>query len=166
MGEAGRVAHEGQVVLERVSQVHAVVRQNQTAPRGFQYAIETRNPNYLQQEFFDFLGEHGLGFVFLEGYYMPPIGEVSARCDTSPAAFTVIRLHGPDRADMEERAGGEWNQVYSPKLEGLQAAARIVRFNTARSFQTLVNVNNHYEGSAPLTAERFLTVLREQTEPS
>ena len=59
-----------------------------------------------------------------------------------------------------------WNQVYAPKLEGLQAAAKIVRFNTARSFQTLVNINNHYEGSAPLTAERFLAVLREQSEPS
>ena len=59
-----------------------------------------------------------------------------------------------------------WNQVYAPKLEGLQAAADIVRFNTARSFQALVNINNHYEGSAPLTAERFLAVLREQSEPS
>jgi uncharacterized protein YecE (DUF72 family) len=136
------------------------------APAGFQYAIESRNPNYLKQEFFDFLGEHGLGFVFLEGYYMPHIGEVFARCDTSAAAFTIIRLHGPDRADMEERAGGVWSQVYSPKLEGLRAAAKIVRFNTARSFQALLNVNNHYEGSAPLTPERFLSVLREQTEPS
>jgi predicted dehydrogenase len=70
-----------------------------------------------------------------------------------------------DRADIEERAGGVWNQVYSPKLEGLRAAADIVRFNTVRSFQALVNVNNHYEGSAPLTAERFLAVLREQPQP-
>ena len=57
----------------------------EAVPAGFQYAIETRNPNYLTQEFFDFLGEHGLGFVFLEGYYMPHIGEVFERCDTSPA---------------------------------------------------------------------------------
>jgi uncharacterized protein YecE (DUF72 family) len=112
---------------------------------------------------YHFCEERGLGFVFLEGYYMFHIGDVFARWDTSPAAFTVIRLHGPDQAGMEQGAGGVWNQVYAPKLKGLQAAADIVRFNTARSFQTLVNVNNHYEGSAPLTAERFLAVLQEPT---
>jgi uncharacterized protein YecE (DUF72 family) len=41
------------------------------APKGFSYAIETRNPNYLSTAFFDFLREHELGHVFLEGYYMP-----------------------------------------------------------------------------------------------
>jgi uncharacterized protein YecE (DUF72 family) len=74
----------------------------EAAPRGFQYAIETRNPGYLNQEFFDFLGEHGLGFVFLEGYYMPHIGEVFTRCDTSPAAFTAIPPSPP-------RGGGNFS---------------------------------------------------------
>jgi uncharacterized protein YecE (DUF72 family) len=134
--------------------------------RSTRYAIETRSPNCLCQEFFDFLGEHGLGFVFLEGYYMPHIGEVFERCDTSPAAFTVIRLPGPDGADIEKMSGNAWNRIYSAKPEGLRAAAEIVRSNTARSFQTLVNINNHYEGSSPLTADRFLGVLREGAGPS
>jgi hypothetical protein len=31
------------------------------APKGFSYAIETRNPNYLSDAFFAFLREHALG---------------------------------------------------------------------------------------------------------
>ena len=46
------------------------------APKGFQYAVEIRNPNWLSPEFFDLLARHRAGYVFLEGYYMPPIGDV------------------------------------------------------------------------------------------
>ncbi|MEJ2722104.1 MAG: hypothetical protein P8181_13345 [bacterium] len=48
------------------------------------------------------------------------------------------------------------------KVVALRAAARIVRANCARGATTFVNVNNHYEGSAPLTIERFLEVLKAQ----
>jgi uncharacterized protein YecE (DUF72 family) len=129
------------------------------APKGYQYAVECRNPNYLARPFFEFLAERGLGMVFLDGYYMPPLGEVFERFAASPAPFSVVRLHGADREGIEERTGGLWNEVREPKPDGLRAAAAIVDFNLARSFQSLVNVNNHYEGSAPLTIERFLRLL-------
>jgi uncharacterized protein YecE (DUF72 family) len=34
-------------------------------PKGFGYAIETRNPNYLNREYFTFLAETGVSHVFL-----------------------------------------------------------------------------------------------------
>jgi hypothetical protein len=43
------------------------------APKGYDYAVETRNPNYLTEDLFAFLRDRDLGFVMLEGYYMPPI---------------------------------------------------------------------------------------------
>lgn len=48
----------------------------QGLPDGYQYCVEIRNPNYLRAHYFDFLAEHGLGHVFLQGYYMPPISGV------------------------------------------------------------------------------------------
>ena len=129
------------------------------APKGYAYAVETRNPNYLSPEFFNFLKEFNLGFVFLDGYYMPPLGEVFARFDPATSDFAIIRLHGGDRMEIEETTGKVWNKVAVPKPKGLESASRIVRANRQRGMRTFVNVNNHYEGSAPLTIDRFLDVL-------
>jgi len=129
------------------------------APKGLQYAIETRNPNYLSSAFFDFLKEHSLGYVYLEGYYMSHIGEVFDKFKPGTTDFSVIRLHGGDRLEMEIETGGNWSQVIAPKPKGLEAAARIVRENQSRKVLTFLNINNHFEGSAPLTVQRFLEVL-------
>ena len=40
----------------------------QGLPKSYHYCIEIRNPNWLRGEYFDFLAEHGLGHVFLQGY--------------------------------------------------------------------------------------------------
>ena len=121
----------------------------QNAPAGFQYAIETRNPNYLKDEFLDALRQLGLGYVLLDGYYMPRIAEVAAQFDVRTAPFSIIRLHGPDRAEIEKETGGTWNEIVEPKDDGLEATADIVRQNVESDVDTYVNVNNHYEGSVP-----------------
>lgn len=130
------------------------------APKGFRYAVETRNPNYLREDFFDFLRNHGLGFVLLDGYYMPPTSEVTGKFNVRTAEFSIIRLHGPDRAKIEDKTGGDWSQIVDPHDRALAAAADLVRANTAAGTTTYANVNNHYEGSAPLTIERLLDRLR------
>jgi uncharacterized protein YecE (DUF72 family) len=130
------------------------------APAGFQYAIETRNPNYLKDEFVAALRQLGLGYVLLEGYYMPRIAEVAAKLDIRTAPFSIIRLHGPDRAKIEEEAGGTWDKIVEPKDDGLKATAALVGQNVDFGLDTYVNVNNHYEGSAPLTIRRLLGLLR------
>ena len=132
------------------------------APQGFCYAIETRNPNYLSGESFDFLREHDLGYVFLEGYYMPHIGDVFLEHDTRTPSVSIIRLHGPDRKGIKEETGSTWDRIVAPKPESLEAAAKIVRANQRAGIPTFVNINNHLEGSAPLTAERFLALLRKE----
>lgn len=129
------------------------------APKGFQYAIEIRNPNYLLPPFFAFLKERGLGFVYLDGYYMPPIGRVFEQSNPHTAAFQVVRLHGGDRAEIEKETGEVWDRVVAPKPEGLKATAAIVRRNARRKVLTYLNLNNHYEGSAPLSARRLLDSL-------
>ncbi|MCU0914335.1 MAG: DUF72 domain-containing protein [Planctomycetes bacterium] len=136
------------------------------APRGFQYAVETRNPNYLKDEFVDALRQLGLGFVLLDGYYMPRIPEVAAQIDIRTASFSILRLHGPDRPGIEKETGGTWNEIVEPKDEGLAATADLVRQNVDFGLDTYVNVNNHYEGSAPLTIQRLLDLLRRIAAPA
>jgi uncharacterized protein YecE (DUF72 family) len=129
------------------------------APRGFSYAVETRNPNYISATFFEFLARNGLGFVYLEGYYMPHIGQVFENHHPPTADLSIIRLHGGDRREIEKETGEVWNRISSPRPDGIRAAARIVRSNARRRVITFVNVNNHFEGSAPLSIQRFLEEL-------
>lgn len=128
-------------------------------PNDFQYAVETRNPNYLSAAFFEFLKEHSLGFVYLEGYYMPHIGEVFEKYKPQTADFSIIRLHGGDRLEIELETGGNWDRVVAPKPEGLKAAAQITKENLKQRIITFVNVNNHFEGSAPISIQRFSELL-------
>ena len=131
------------------------------APKDFQYSIETRNPNYLSDELFGFLKQRNIGYVFLEGYYMPPIGKVFKKYDTVTADFGVIRLHGGDRKEIEKQTGEKWNRVVEPHDAALDSAVEMVNEYFRRRIHTFVNVNNHFEGSAPLTAERFVKRMRE-----
>jgi uncharacterized protein YecE (DUF72 family) len=132
------------------------------APKDFQYAVESRNPNYLSDALFKFLKEHNLGYVYLEGYYMPHIGEVFEKYKPETADFSIIRLHGGDRLEIELETGGKWDQVVAPKPKGLKAAARITEENLKRKIITFVNVNNHLEGSAPISIQRFVELLKKR----
>ena len=60
---------------------------------------------------------------------------------------------------IEERTGGLWNDIIDPKDEGLKTTAQFIRDSTDRKIMTFVNVNNHYEGCAPLTIQRLLELL-------
>lgn len=131
------------------------------APAGFQYAVEPRNRDYLAPAYFDFLGERSIAHVFLDGYRMPPIGDVWREFEPRTAGVSILRLHGPDRAGIEEMTGKNWSRIVLPKPEGIAAAVEIAEANARHRVTTYVNVNNHYEGSAPLTIERFLQVLRQ-----
>jgi uncharacterized protein YecE (DUF72 family) len=129
-----------------------------------EFAVEVRNPNLLVPEYFDLLRKHRVGNVLLEGYFMPPVRRVFEQFDTATADFSILRLHGPDRSGIEKRTNKDWSRVVEPKDEGIGAAVDLVNLNVAKNIKTYVNVNNHYEGSAPLSIERFLKVLREQEQ--
>lgn len=131
-------------------------------PRGYEYAVETRNPGYLGDEYFSLLRRHHAGAVLLDGYRMPEPARVFDYYDARTADFMVLRLHGPDRAGIERVTKKKWGRIVQPQDRGVRAAADIVRRNTTEFVTTYVNVNNHYEGSAPLTIERFLEALRRE----
>jgi uncharacterized protein YecE (DUF72 family) len=128
-------------------------------PAGYQYAIEPRNPQYLRSEYFQFLRRHGLAHVFLQGYYMPNVLDVYRRHGKDLAGTTVIRLHGPDRQGIEKRTGKKWGQAVAPKDEEIASVAAMVDELLSRGLQVVVNVNNHYEGSAPITIQKLRAAL-------
>ncbi|TFG94165.1 MAG: DUF72 domain-containing protein, partial [Calditrichales bacterium] len=139
--------------LERMAEFFSHVDSN--IPMG----VEIRNQNYLNKKYFEFLQQHNLGHVFLQGYYMPDITPFYQKYNDLLVQTTAIRLHGPDRSDIEARSGGNWNRIYEPKDEELTRITRIIENMNAKNLDVYVNVNNHYEGSAPLTIGKIQRAL-------
>jgi uncharacterized protein YecE (DUF72 family) len=124
-------------------------------PENFSYGIEIRNPNYLNKSFFNFVEEHDLTFVFLQGYYMPSIFEVYEKFQDYIKNETVIRMHGPNRKEIEKESGGNWDKILAPKDRELDSLAEMIHAIRTKEVDIYLNINNHYEGSAPLTIERI-----------
>jgi uncharacterized protein YecE (DUF72 family) len=121
--------------------------------------IELRNPNYLNEKYFRFLEELNLTPVFLEGYYMPPVIELYSKFKKYFNSVVVIRLHGPDRKGIEKIANENWNQIYINRDSEINSIIEIIKDLQSREVDLFVNVNNHFEGSAPLTIEKIKTIL-------
>jgi len=128
-------------------------------PKGYMYCVEIRNPNFLKEEYFQFLADRQLGHVFLQGYYMPSIFELYEKYKERLSNPVVLRLHGSDRQGIEERTKNSWDKIVCPKDDELLSLKNMVADLRKRQRQVFINVNNHYEGSAPRTIEKIKNLL-------
>lgn len=130
-------------------------------PENFNYAMEIRNPNYLNESYFRFLNENNLHHVFAEGYYMPKIFNVYEKYRDFIKNKTVIRLLGPNRKGIEQKTEGKWNKIIEPKDTELMQIVKMIKDLLSRELDVYLNVNNHYEGSAPLTIKKINNLLEQ-----
>jgi uncharacterized protein YecE (DUF72 family) len=131
-------------------------------------SIELRNPNYLTPPYFELLAQHNVPHVYCHGYFLPPAPEVFRRAkrfvgERLPGPG-LLRLLGPDRQGIERQTGKEWNRVVAPKDDELPELADMAVEMLAAGRDVYVNVNNHYEGSAPLTIEKLERLVDERRE--
>jgi hypothetical protein len=86
---------------------------------------------------------------------MPPVWETyrEHRELLLGARTVVVRLHGPDREGIEEETGKSWNRLVVRRDDELGAIVGMTRELLDAGANVYLNVNNHYEGSAPLTIE-------------
>jgi len=133
-------------------------------PDTHQFAVETRNGKYLNRPFFEFLDRNRLSPVLLQGYWMPPVADVYREWQAAILRHqaVVIRLLGPDRKGIEKVTQKRWNRIVAPRDEELAQVVDIVQDLLAHGVNVYLNVNNHYEGSAPLTIERVERLIAGQ----
>ena len=146
-----------------IEQLAAFIRK---CPDEYEYSLEIRNPNYLNKRWFEFLQDINAGHVFLQGYYMPPIFDVYNKFKDLITESTVIRLHGPDRKGIEEITKGVWNELVDERDAELERVEEMVRDLVSKKVKTVINVNNHYEGSAPLTIGRLIDRFNKELNDS
>jgi len=91
---------------------------------------------------------------------MPPVWDIYKMIDKNIQTPVVIRLHGPDRQGIEAKTNNVWNQIVEPKDEELEKIANIIFYFQSLNIDIYVNVNNHYEGSAPLTIKKLKNYWR------
>lgn len=130
------------------------------APRDLPYAIEIRNPNYFSDSYFSFLNEHKLIPVLTEKLYMPHIYETYAKYRNVLQDTVVIRLLGGDRLAIEKKTNDTWNMIVEPKTGDIQQIVTMIK-DMLQRLTVIINVNNHYEGSAPKTIEMIVSLLKQ-----
>ena len=128
-------------------------------PPSFTLAIETRNKNYLVEEYFQLLKEKHLIHVFSEKLYLPHVYELYEKFGGYTEGTSVIRLLGGDRAEIEKATGEQWSKIVDEKPDKKRIAemSRDIKFKGGR---VIININNHYEGSAPRTIEKIKALLQ------
>jgi uncharacterized protein YecE (DUF72 family) len=129
--------------------------------KQYRIGIEIRNKNYLTDAYFKFLHDQDIVHVFSEKQYMPHVYEVYQKYRNYIGNFAVIRLLGEDRAAIEQKTQETWNAIVEEKPDKEQIATMAMDIAHAGG-KVIININNHYEGSAPLTVEYFRSMFRSQ----
>jgi uncharacterized protein YecE (DUF72 family) len=121
-------------------------------PKGFQFAIEIRNKDWLDARLSDLLREHEVALAMIDQGWMPRPWEVKTKVDwlTAPG-FSYARLLG-DRNAIEGHTK-TWDKVIVDRKTDLEKWLdywkRIERYDD----MSYIYLNNHYSGFAPATAE-------------
>jgi len=124
-------------------------------PRGWRYAVEVRNPEYLDPVYFDCLRAWNVAHVFNAWTRMPELSEQVALEQAFTADFLVARAllrHGRPYAEAVEKFQ-PYERVQEPN-PGARDALKALMERAARKKQlAFLFVNNRLEGNAPGTIE-------------
>jgi uncharacterized protein YecE (DUF72 family) len=127
-------------------------------PRGWRYAVEVRNPEYLDPVYFDCLRSFNVAHVFNAWTRMPELSGQIAIEEAYTADFIVARAllrHGRPYAEAVGKFQ-PYERVQEPN-PGARAALKELMERAARNRQlAFLFVNNRLEGNAPGTIEAVI----------
>lgn len=130
-------------------------------PTDLNYGIEPRNSNYLTKPYFDFIKESNLIHVLSEKQFLPHVYDIYDKYKEAFGKTIVIRLLGGDRKEIEELTNEKWTKIVKESQDLNLISSMISRMlDEVKDFDVYINVNNHYEGSAPLTINKILSLVR------
>jgi uncharacterized protein YecE (DUF72 family) len=122
-------------------------------PPQFRYAVEVRNPELLQPDYFDCLRAHRVAHVYNAWSRMPPLREQIALPGSATADFTVCRAllrFGRKYEDAVARFS-PYAEICDPNPGARDSMRVLIERARAERRMTFLFVNNRLEGNAPLT---------------
>ena len=120
---------------------------------GYKFAVEIRNKGWLTKRFADLLKENNVALVLQDHSLMPSAERVFSTIDPVTADFVYIRLLG-DRKAIEAKTT-VWNQVVEDRTASMTSWVDVCQMVQRRGVPQYVYFNNHYEGFAVASVERF-----------
>jgi len=133
-------------------------------PDSFRYAVEIRNPEFLEERYFAALRQHRIAHVFNAWTRMPEIGAQMQLPGVYTADFTVARALLRAGRPYEEavRRFSPYQQVQDPNPAVRSALHQLLVRAKQRSEPTYIFINNRLEGNAPSTVEGILEEFEAQ----
>jgi len=131
--------------------------------KPYPIGIEIRNKNYLTPDYFKFLQSEGIIHVFSEKLYMPSVYKVFTQYRDYLGDTLVVRLLGGDRLEIEKTTNKTWNKIVDekPDKKDIISMSLDTKFSHGK---VIINVNNHYEGSAPLTIAALKQIYKSKRD--
>jgi uncharacterized protein YecE (DUF72 family) len=122
-------------------------------PPEFRYAVEIRNPEFLEKDYFSCLRGHGVAHVYNAWSKMPELRHQMAIQDSVTADFLVSRALLRHGRVYEDAVGlfSPYTEIQDPNPEARESMRVLIgRARENKQFLFLF-VNNRLEGNAPLT---------------
>ncbi len=130
-------------------------------PRGYAYAVEIRNREFLTSDYLALLRTHGVAHVFNNWTRMPPVIEQTEIAGVLTAPFAVIRsLLKPGRTYEDAvRLFQPYESLREENPQARMGVAEAVRHCVIEGKTLYAYINNRVEGNAPKTIEGILDLL-------
>ena len=77
-----------------------------------------------------------------------------------PVQICAVEGYGGSGPSIETQTQGQWDRLVDPHDDELEHIGKIIEDRSAGGLRTIVNINNHYEGSAPRSIARLVAVLK------
>ena len=99
-------------------------------PKGYRFALEIRNKQWLTAEFFDLLRGNKVAYALIDQAWMPRVSEIFEKFDPITADFANVRLLG-DRKGIEQKTK-VWDRVIVDRSRELMSWANVCQRRTRR----------------------------------
>jgi uncharacterized protein YecE (DUF72 family) len=130
-------------------------------PKGYAYAVEIRNREFLSAEYLKMLESHGVSHVLNNWTRMPPIVEQLQVTGVLTAKFSVARaLLKPGRTyEQAVQLFQPYDRIKEENPELRLGVAGAVSRCVAEGRTLYAYINNRAEGNSPKTIEAILDIL-------
>ncbi|HLK47503.1 MAG TPA: DUF72 domain-containing protein [Bryobacteraceae bacterium] len=122
-------------------------------PAEFRYAVEIRNPEFLEKDYFACLRSHGIAHVYNAWSKMPELRHQMAIPDSVTADFLVARALLRRGRNYEDAVTlfTPYREVQDPFPEARESMRVLIGRAREDKRMLFLFVNNRLEGNAPLT---------------
>lgn len=124
-------------------------------PKDFRYAVEIRNPELLEPDYFTLLREHETAHVFNAWTRMPELTQQMSLPEAFTTDFTVVRAllkRGRAYEDAVQQFS-PYEKLQDENPEGRTALRGLIGRSLKTRQTSYIFVNNRFEGNAPGTIE-------------